>query len=548
MVSDRDWNPGRGGVERRGNGCQGSRSIQVNRERHLMARTKLTMRQIQEILRLKHQNQLSIREIARSCGLPTSTVGDYLKRAAAAGLGWPLPEGQSEKELLQLLITHSAAAETAGSLALPDWPYIHKELRRKSVTLLLLWQEYHHNQPEGYGYSRFCQLYRRWAGTLDPVLRQVHLPGEKMFVDWAGQTVAIHHPQDGSVSAAHLFVAVLGASNKTYAEAFANEQLPAWIAAHCHAYIFFQGVARVTVPDNLKTGVIRPCRYEPLLHRSYQEMAEHYGTVVIPGRIKKPRDKAKVEGAVLIAERQILAALRDQRFFNVGELNAAIGPLLAKLNEQPFQKLEGSRNSWFETLEKDRLLPLPATAFELADWSKAKVNIDYHVAVDKHFYSAPHHLIHQQLDVRLTDQTVELFQHGKRVAAHLRSQRPGRFTTLEEHRPKSHQRYLEWTPSRILEWVKTIGPDCARVVEKIMADRPHPEQGFRSAMGIIRLGKTLGNERLEAACRRALHFGTCSYTSLKSILQNNLETQPLEQELPLPSPAHENLRGGPYYS
>jgi transposase len=513
-----------------------------------MARTKLTMRQIQEILRLKHQNQLSIREIARSCGLPTSTVGDYLKRAAAAGLSWPLPEGQSEKELLQLLIAHSAAAETAGSLALPDWPYIHKELRRKSVTLLLLWQEYHQNQPEGYGYSRFCQLYRRWAGALDPVLRQVHLPGEKMFVDWAGQTVAIHHPQDGSVSAAHLFVAVLGASNKTYAEAFANEQLPAWIAAHCHAYIFFQGVARVTVPDNLKTGVIRPCRYEPLLHRSYQEMAEHYGTVVIPGRIKKPRDKAKVEGAVLIAERQILAALRDQRFFNVGELNAAIGPLLAKLNEQPFQKLEGSRNSWFETLEKDRLLPLPATTFELADWSKAKVNIDYHVAVDKHFYSAPHHLIHQQLDVRLTDQTVELFQHGKRVAAHLRSQRPGRFTTLAEHRPKSHQRYLEWTPSRILEWVKTIGPDCARVVEKIMADRPHPEQGFRSAMGIIRLGKTLGNDRLEAACRRALHFGTCSYTSLKSILQNNLETQPLEQELPLPSPAHENLRGGPYYS
>jgi transposase len=547
MVSDRDWNPGRGGVERRGNGCQGSRSIQVNRERHLMARTKLTMRQIQEILRLRHQNQLSIREIARSCGLPTSTVGDYLQRAAAAGLGWPLPEGQSEKELLQLLLAHSAA-EAPHSLALPDWPCIHKELGRKRVTLLLLWQEYHQNQPEGYGYSRFCQLYRRWAGTLDPVLRQVHLPGEKMFVDWAGQTVAIHHAQDGSVSAGHLFVAVLGASNKTYVEAFADEQLPAWIAAHCHAYAFFRGVARVTVPDNLKTGVIRPCRYEPLLHRSYQEMAEHYGTVVIPGRIKKPRDKAKVEGAVLIAERQILAALRDQRFFNVGELNAAIGPLLAKLNEQPFQKLEGSRNSWFETLEKDRLLPLPATAFELADWSKAKVNIDYHVAVDKHFYSAPHQLIHQQLDVRLTDKTVELFQHGKRVAAHLRSQRPGRFTTLAEHRPKSHQRYLEWTPSRILEWVKTIGPDCARVVEQILADRPHPEQGFRSALGIIRLGKTLGNDRLEAACRRALHFGTCSYTSLKSILQNNLEAQPLEQELPLPSPAHENLRGSPYYS
>jgi transposase len=504
------------------------------------------MRQIHELLRLKYQNQLSVREIARSCGLPTSTVGDYLKRAEAAGVQWPLPAGQSEPALLQLLLAQPATAPGSG-LALPDWPTIHKELGRKSVTLLLLWQEYRQTYPEGYGYSRFCQLYQRWAGTLDPVLRQVHLPGEKLFVDWAGQTVPIHNAADGSVSAGHLFVAVLGASNKIYAEAFANEQLPAWLAAHCHAYAFYGGVARVTVPDNLKTGVVRPCRYEPLLHRSYQELAEHYGTVIIPARVKKPRDKAKAEVGVQIAERQILAALRDQRFFHVGELNVAIRPLLTRLNDQPFQKLEGSRNSWFETLEKAHLLPLPATAFELAHWSKAKVNIDYHVAVDKHLYSAPHQLIHQQLDVRLTDQTVELFQHGKRVAAHVRSRLPGRFTTLAEHRPKSHQKHLAWTPSRILEWVQTIGPACAKVVAQILADRPHPEQGFRSALGIIRLGKALGHDRLEAACRRALHFGTCSYTSLKSILQNNLDAQPLEPELPLASPVHENLRGSPYY-
>jgi len=505
------------------------------------------MRQIQELLRLKHQNQLSIREIARSCGLPTSTVGDYLKRAAAAGLSWPLPEGQSEQELLQLLLAQPVT-ETVVSPTLPDWPYIHKELARQAVTLLLLWQEYRRAQPAGYGYSRFCELYQRWAGTLDPVLRQVHVPGEKLFVDWAGQTVPIHNAQDGSVTAGHLFVAVLGASNKIYAEAFENEQLAAWIAAHCHTYSFFGGVARITVPDNLKTGVIRPCRYEPLLHRSYQEMAEHYGTVIIPARIKKPRDKAKVEVGVQIAQRQILAALRDQRFFTVAELNAAIRPLLTKLNAQPFQKLDGSRNSWFETLEQGQLLPLPAVPFALANWSKAKVNIDYHVAVEKHFYSAPHQLIHQQLDVRLTDQTVELFQHGKRVAAHLRSQLAGCFTTIAEHRPKSHQRYLQWPPSRILEWVQTIGPECAKVVAKIMAAQPHPEQGYRSVMGIIRLGKAVGRVRLEAACRRALHFGTCSYTSLKSILQNNLDAQPLEQELPLASPEHENLRGAPYYS
>ena len=512
-----------------------------------MAQNKLSMRQIQEILRLKHQNRLTVREIARSCGLPASTVGDYLKRAAAAGMNWPLPEGQNETELLQKLMATPVETTTLCPI-LPDWTNIHQELRRKGVTLHLLWQEYRQAHPPGLGYSRFCELYRRWAGTLDPVLRQVHHPGEKLFVDWAGQKVDLHHAQDGSVVFAHLFVAVLGASNKTYAEAFADEKLASWITAHCHAYAFFGGVARITVPDNPKTGVVRPCRYEPLLHRSYQEMAEHYGTVILPARVRKPRDKAKVEGGVLIAERQILAVLRDLRFFNLGELNAAIAPLLAKLNEQPFQKLDGSRNSWFESLEKGQLLPLPSAPFVLASWSKAKVNIDYHAVVENHYYSAPYPLIHQQVDVRLTDQTVEFFLEGKRVAAHLRSFLPGRSTTVAEHRPKSHQKYLEWTPSRILEWVKTIGPDCARLVEKIMAERPHPEQGYRSALGIIRLGKAVGHDRLEAAARRALHFGTHSYVSLKSILQNNLEAQPLEQELPLPSPAHDNLRGGPYYN
>jgi transposase len=514
---------------------------------NLMAQNKLSMHQIQEILRLKHQNKLTVREIARSCGLPASTVGDYLQRAAAAHITWPLPEGWSEKELLQKLMA-TPVEQTSVGAASPDWANLRKELGRKGVTLRLLWQEYLQADPQGYGYSRFCELYRRWADTLDPVLRQVHHPGEKLFVDWAGQKVEIHNAQDGSIAEAHLFVAVLGASNKTYAEAFADEKLGSWITAHCHAYAFFEGVARITVPDNLKTGVVRPCRYEPLLHRSYQEMGEHYGTVIIPARPKKPRDKAKVEVGVQIAERQILATLRDQRFFQVSELNAAMAPLLAKLNAQPFAKLEGSRNSWFETLEKGQLLPLPSTPFVLASWSKAKINIDYHAVVEDHFYSAPSHLIHQHVDVRLTDQTVEFFVEGKRVAAHLRSALRGRFTTVEAHRPKSHQKYLEWTPSRILEWVKTIGPDCAKLVEKIMAERPHPEQGFRSALGIIRLAKAVGHERMEAACRRALHFGTHSYVSIKSILQNNLEAQTLVQELPLPSPAHDNLRGGPYYA
>jgi transposase len=505
------------------------------------------MRQIKEILRLKHQN-LSVREIARSCSLPASTVGDYLKRAQAAGLAWPLPEALGEEQLLEKLLG-SAASVVAdpASKEPPDCPRLHQELRRKGVTLQLLWQEYRQVHPQGYAYSRFCELYREWESALDPVLRQVHVPGEKMFVDWAGQTVPIHNATDGTVSAAHLFVAVLGASNKTYAEAFPNEQLPCWIAGHCHAYAFYGGVARITVPDNPKTGVLRPCRYEPVLHRTYQEMAEHYGTVIIPARAARPRDKAKVETGVQISERQILAVLRDQRFFSVGALNQAIAPLLAKLNEQPFQKLEGSRNSWFETHEKAVLQPLPATPFELATWSRARVNIDYHVVVQNHYYSVPHPLIHQELEVRLSDSTVEFFHQNKRVAAHPRSYQRGGFSTVEEHRPKAHQKYLQWTPGRMVEWAAKAGPNCSKAVEHILTSRPHPEQGFRSCLGIIRLGKAAGTQRLEAACARALHFGTCSYASIKSILDNHLESQPLEQELALTSPSHDNLRGGPYY-
>lgn len=506
------------------------------------------MRYIKDILRLKHQNHLSVREIASSCGLPTSTVGDYLQRAEVAGLSWPLPEAMSDAELLQRLMKPVAAPTPIGpAKSLPEWHAIHEQLRRKGVTLQLLWREYHQANPEGYQRSRFCQLYRCWAKTLDPVLRQVHEPGQKLFVDWAGLKVPVHQA-DGSISEASLFVAVLGFSNKTYAEAFANEQLEHWIAGHCHALAFYRGVTRAVVPDNPKTAVIRPCRYEPVLHRTYQEMAAHYGTVILPARIKKPRDKAKVETGVQIAERQLLAPLRDQRFFSVTAINQALRPLLDQLNAQPFQKLEGSRDSWYESHEKDKLLPLPAAPFELATWSRATVNIDYHVTVDHHFYSVPYPLIHQQLEARSTAHTVELFHQGRRVAAHVRSYQPGKFTTLEEHRPKSHQRYLEWTPSRLVDWARKTGPQCAKLVEHILQNKPHPEQGFRSCLGIIRLGKGVGAARLEAACSRALRFGTCSYQSIKSILENGLDHQDQEPELPLQSPAHQNVRGQLYYA
>jgi transposase len=500
------------------------------------------MRQIKEILRLKHEHHLSVREIARSCGLPPSTVNDYLVRAAAVGLSWPLPEDLSPEQIQRKLLDTPSIPTSEPPRPLPEWAQIHKELGRRGVTLRLLWQEYREQFVGGYGYTQFCEYYNRWAEKVDPVLRQHHIPGEKMFVDWAGNTVPIQGADDAS-----LFVAVLGASNKVFIEAFENQKLAAWITGHCHAYAFFAGVAKATVPDNPKTGTTRCCRYEPQLHRTYQEMADHYGTVIIPARPGKPRDKAKAETAVQIAQQQILAALRDLTFFSVAGLNEAIAPRLAKLNDQPFQKLEGSRNSVFETEEKAKLLPLPQTPYELASWTYAGVNIDYHAIVDNHYYSVPYQLVGQKLDVRLTRSIVEFFTGGKRVSAHPRSYRPGKFTTLEEHRPKAHQRYLEWTPGRIIQWAQKTGSCCGDLVRHIMADRPHPEQGFRSCLGIIRLGKAVGQERLEAACRRALHFKTCSYTSVKSILAHRLDQQALEQELPLCSPLHQNVRGQQYY-
>lgn len=511
-----------------------------------MARKPITMRYVRDILRLKHQNQLSVREIAGSCGLPTSTVGDYLQRAQATGLSWPLPEAMSDPELMERLMK-PAPAEGSPGQPLPDWSAIHEQLRRKGVTLQLLWQEYRQAHPDGYQRSRFCQLYRQWAKTLDPVLRQVHEPGQKLFVDWAGLKVPVQHP-DGSTSAASLFVAVLGFSNKTYACAFPNEQLEHWIKGHRQAFEYFGGLSRALVPDNPKTAVTRPCRYEPQLQRTYEEMATYYGTVILPARIKKPRDKAKVETGVQIAERQLLAPLRDHRFFSVGEINQALQPLLERLNAQPFQKLEGSRNSWFEAQEKPALLPLPSSPFELATWTKGKVNIDYHLSVQEHFYSVPYQLIHQELEARSTATTVEIFYQGKRVAAHPRSYLPGRFTSLEEHRPKSHQRYLQWTPGRLVEWASKTGPHCGKVVDQILKEKPHPEMGYRSCMGILRLGKGVGAQRLEAACARALRFNTCSYRSIQSILANGLDRQEAEPELPLSSPDHANVRGQAYYA
>jgi transposase len=515
-----------------------------------MSAERLSMRRVREILRLKLERGMSHREVARSVGVSASTVGDLLGRARAAGLVWPLDPGLGDDELESRL--YPDPPPPADVLVAPDWSYVHRELRRKHMTLLLLWQEYKETHPEdGYQYSRYCELYRAFEKRLDVVMRQVHRAGEKAFVDWSGDGIPITNVDTGEEWMAAFFVAVLGASSYTYAEATPSQELRFWIQAHVHAYEYFHGAPEVTVPDNTPTAVKVPCRYDPVMHATYQEMAEHYGTAIVPARVRKPKDKAKVECGVLVAQRWILAKLRNHRFFSVSEANEEIRRELAMLNDRPFEKLDSTRRVLFETVDRPALKPLPATRYEFAEWSKPKVNIDYHVEVDKHFYSVPYQLRGEYVDVRRTGTTVEVFHKGQRVWTHARSFGPG-FTTVREHMPKAHQQYLEWTPTRILAWAGETGPNTAALAEKILALRPHPEHGYRACLGILRLGKKYGRDRLEAACARAVALGAYGYRNVQSILKSGMDRQPLPSEAGAEEQEatpieHENIRGAAYY-
>lgn len=487
---------------------------------------------------------LTARQISLSVGIARSTVGEYLKRAEAAGIAWPLPDAMDDSALEALLFPHEAKPK--GKEHLPDFDYIHAELKKKGVTLALLWEEYVADNPGGYRYSHFCYLYRRFKDKLDLSMRQPHKAGEKMFVDYAGQTIPIVNPQTGEIKEAQIFVAVLGASNYTFAEASWDQSLGSWIGSHTRAFSYFGGVTQIVVPDNLKAGITKPCRYEPDVNPTYYDMASHYGTVVIPTRVKRPKDKPKVEVGVQVVTRWILARLRNRTFFSLAELNRAIAELLERLNDKPFAKLEGTRRSLFEALDKPALLPLPALSYEFAEFKTATVNIDYHVEVDRHYYSVPYQLARKSVDVRLTQSTVEVLFKGKRVASHPRSRQRGASTTNPSHMPAHHRAYLEWTPSRIINWAATIGPNCASLVTAIMEAKKHPEQGYRACLGIIRLAKTCGAERLEAASTRALAAGALSYKSVNLILKNNLERMPVSAH-PRPAIEHENIRGPQYY-
>jgi transposase len=507
------------------------------------------MRKIKEVLRLHYEKGLSAREIARSLDIGRGTIKNYLARVQRAGLGWPLPPEIDEATLEHRLFSpfHPVVQEKR---QMPPMEYLHQELKRKGVTLLLLWHEYKEKYPEGYQYSQFCRRYHQWAEKLDPCLHQEYRAGEKLFVDYAGQTMEITDPETGEIHPVQIFVATLGASNYTFTEATLTQDLPSWIQSHVHAFEFFQGVTEILVPDNLRDAVTRSCRYEPDLNATYRELAEHYGTVIIPARVAKPRDKAKVESGVLQVERWVLAPLRHRTFFSLAELNEAIRKQLELLNNRPFEKLQATRKSLFETLEKPVLRPLPLNRFLFAEWKTARVNIDYHIEVNRHYYSVPYQLIHQKVEIRLTGTTVEVFLKGHRVASHLRSYIPGKHTTLPEHMPKSHQKFLEWTPSRLIHWAGTIGPQTQKLVSFILENRPHPEQGYRSCLGVLRLQKRYTPQRLEAACARALAFKAYSYKNVESILKNGLDQQPLHTSSPqshLPLLEHENLRGREYY-
>lgn len=512
-----------------------------------MPTERLAMRKVKEVLRLRWECGLSYRQIARSCAVGRATVADYVHRATAAGLSWEQVAEWDDTTLEGRLFVREELPHSPTQPP-PDWAMIHHELKRKGVTLYLLWEEYKAAQPAGYQYSWFCQHYRRWAGKLDVVLRQTHRAGEKLFVDYAGQTIPVRDPKDGTLRAAQIFVAVLGASSYTYVEATWSQGLGDWIGSHIRAFTFFGGVPELIVPDNLKSGVTKPDRYEPTLNRTYQELATHYGVAIVPARVGKPRDKAKVESGVLVVERWILARLRHQEFYRLSDLNAVIAPLREQLNARPFKKLPGSRQQLFDTIERAALNLLPVAPYEYAEWKQARVNIDYHIEVDGHYYSVPYQLVKQQVEVRLTTRIVECFSKGQRVSSHRRSGLKGHHTTVPAHMPKAHQRYLDWTPERLVRWAEQTGPATAKVVAHILASRPHPQQGFRSCLGIMRLGKTYSPARLEAACQRALALDAYAYRSIESILKHGLDQRPLPPEgSGPPLPKHPNIRGPEYY-
>jgi transposase len=506
------------------------------------------MRQVREILRLSLDAGLSTRVVGERIGVGSTTVRDALKRLARAGLSWPIPATMSDTELEGRLYGVPGVKPGRRKLPEPDWSIVSRELKRKHVTLQVLWEEYITEHPEGYRYSRFCDLFRRWEGRLPLVMRQSHGGGEKLFVDYAGDTVPVVNRQTGEVRGAHLFVAVMGGSSLSFAHATWTEQLADWIDSHNAAFAFFGGAPQLLVPDNAKVAVIKACHFDPMVNRSYGDMARHYGTAVLPARPRKPRDKAKVEACVGIIERWLLGRLRNRIFHSLAQVNAAIAECMTDLNDKRVLRQFGkTRRQLFEDIDAPNLKPLPAEPWVHAEWKRCRVGLDYHIAIEQHHYSVPHRFARREVEARMTARTVEIFLGGERIAAHMRGSGNGRHTTIPEHMPSSHRRYGEWTPAKIREEARRIGPMLSLLVEKIIENRPHPEQGYRSCLGIISLEKRFGAERLEAAALRALEIQARNYPSVKSILEKGLDKVPVPTAPEHEPILHTNIRGSGYY-
>jgi len=508
------------------------------------------MRKIKDVLRLKFEMRFSHEKIAAATGLSKGAVTNAVQRALEKGLSWPLPADLDDSGLEAMLYRQ---AVSRSHYAPPDYARMHQELKRKGVTLQLLWEEYEAAHGEhAYRYSQFCVHYQAYRGTLARSMRQVHRAGEKVFIDYSGDTVVVIDPTSGEILTAEIFVATLGASKYAYAEATWTQTLPDWIGSNIRMLEFFGAVPSLWIPDNLKAAIKNACRYEPEATSTYEDCARHYGAAILPARPYRAKDKAAVEMSVLVVQRWILARLRNRQFFSLRELNAAIAELLVDLNRRPFKKLPGCRAEAFESIDRPAMKPLPAARYEYAEWAKAKVGIDYHVEADRHYYSVPHALVGAHVMVRLTDSTVECFFKSGRVAAHVRSYLKGKHTTLAEHMPSAHRKHMKWTPGRLLNWGQNIGVGTRAVVQWQLENRPHPEQGYRACLGLLNLSKTYGQERLEAACRRALAIGEPTRKRIIAILKAKLDQHPdlfpaADTAAATAARTHANVRGADYF-
>lgn len=513
-----------------------------------MATAPISMRKLKEILRLKYSAKLTHRQIANSLSISPSSVSTYTNRAAQIGITqWPLSDDWDDTKLKQQFFKTRVKLK---NFALPDWNKIKEELTSKTMTLLLLWQEYAAQHPEGhYSYNHFCRQYKQWLGTQRLSMRQHHKAGEKLFVDYCGPTMNIVNPSTGEIRTAQVFVAVMGASNYTYAEATWSQGLEDWIMSHARCFEFLGGIPELVIPDNLRSAVTKHCRYEPDLNPTYQQLAEHYQTTVIPARPYKPKDKAKAEVGVQIVERWIMARLRHDTFFSLKHLNQRISELLEGLNQRQMKKHPGSRLSQFESIDKPALKALPQYAYTFTQVKKVRVHIDYHVEVEKHYYSVPYTLVKQQLEAHITDQQVTIYHQDKIVAQHPRVYSIGGHTTCDQHMPIAHQKQSQWTPQRFEQWAKKIGSDTAQVVSLYLHERRHPEQSYRRCLGLLNLAKKYTPERLNAACARALATNVTKLKSISHMLSKGLDKQPLPntQTERLNEIEHQNIRGQNYY-